>query len=454
MSNNERRGNYRTGPQNTPNNRKSNSPETRQSRPVNEPSQPIRGNYRIDSNGNPIIPKQSGITNRDELEQDYFSRTQHTQAEGNRNREEQYQPNQVIHPIPPQSGPVQQRRVYQMDEYRRDQNESNSRANQPNSRNFDEPQSNTRERATRQQNQNLNQRRNQNLNRNQNFNRNYSGNKPSRRNQPQGSRTNWYYNLHQKVNRQMNKSSNATLPEGKTVLFAVFALIYLTMLVTGWKLMPFNKVNNLVVTGTELVPKTFVKGSSRIYKFDEVDEVMSQRQEIEATIKEENPLIESVVFNRPDWKQLEINVVEHDLVGLINQDGYHPVLNNGEILNVSGNQELANIANEALPELIGFDTSGKLTEVAQGLRQIDPNILAMMETVTSADDENKPNAIVVEMEDGNTINAIISTFAQKVQYYPDIIRQLDGQTGVINFEVGAYFTPAEDSANSVKLDNN
>ena len=145
MSNNERRGNYRTGPQNTPNNRKSNSPETRQSRPVNEPSQPIRGNYRIDSNGNPIIPKQSGITNRDELEQDYFSRTQHTQAEGNRNREEQYQPNQVIHPIPPQSGPVQQRRVYQMDEYRRDQNESNSRANQPNSRNFDEPQSNTRE---------------------------------------------------------------------------------------------------------------------------------------------------------------------------------------------------------------------------------------------------------------------------------------------------------------------
>ena len=59
----------------------------------------------------------------------------------------------------------------------------------------------------------------------------------------------------------MNKSSNATLPEGKTVLFAVFALIYLTMLVTGWKLMPFNKVNNLVVTGTELVPKTFVKGS-------------------------------------------------------------------------------------------------------------------------------------------------------------------------------------------------
>src|SRR5699024_12471170 len=61
-----------------------------------------------------------------------------------------------------------------------------------------------------------------------------------------------------------------------------------------------NKVNNLVVTGTELVPETFVKGSSRIYKFDEVDEVMSQRQDIEATIKEENPLIESVVFNRPD----------------------------------------------------------------------------------------------------------------------------------------------------------
>lgn len=435
MSNNGQRGNYRKDYQENRETIKS-----REQQPIQpiKPTQSIPGNYRIDSNGNPIIPKQSSMRNFDELEQDYFSRNQVKQSEGSLSSEEQYQPNQVIHPLPPQLD-HNQRRVYHIEDYNRRENELSGRMRQQNTRNYVPPRQFTETRQTRNQN------------------RHYSSNQPPRRNNYQennSKNTNWYYKLHQWVNRQGQKSSNASLPEGKTVLFAVFALIYLTMLVTGWHLMPFNKVNNLVVTGNELVPESFVKGSSRIYSYDEVDEVMSQRQTIETTIKNENPLIESIVFNRPDWKQLEINVVEHELVGLINQDGYHPVLNNGEVLNVSSNQELANIANDALPELIGFDTSGKLKDVAQGLRQIEPEILAMMETVTNADDPNKPNAIEVKMKDGNIIRAIISTFAQKVQYYPSILSQLEGQTGVINFEVGAYFTPNVANANSVKLDNN
>lgn len=287
--------------------------------------------------------------------------------------------------------------------------------------------------------------------------------KPSN-NQPQRVRTNqnqqqrpnrsWYYNLHQRMDNRSNQASNAKLPKGRTALFAVFSLIYLTMIVTGWRLMPFNKVNNLVVSGNELVPSSFIRSSSRILTYDDVSNVMKQRQDIETIIKDENPLIESVVFNRPNWRQLEISVAEHDIVGIINNNGFHPVLSNGTIIDSSSNQELASLAKESLPELIGFNTSGEITSVAQGLRQVEPEILAMMETITNNDDPNKPNAIIVQMKDGNVIRAISSTFAQKVQYYPDILSQLEGAQGTINFEVGAYFTPDVANANSIKLDNN
>lgn len=432
MNNNERRGNFRLDYQN--------SHETIQSRKKQPEStkQPIKGNYRIDSQGNPILPKRSQLTNQEELEQDYFSRNQ---AEMNEQRKDQEYTQQVIQPIQPGSSQPSQR-VYHMDDYIRRESEINGRMRQPNRKNYVPPQhySQTRQASRSDRYASANQ---------PSIRRNYS-----QENIGSNKSSNWYYNLQRNFSERGLNKPKATLPKGRTVLFAVFALLYLTMLITGWQLMPFNKVNQLTVTGTELVPESFIKGSSRIYSYDEVDEVMSQRQAIEAKIKKENPLVESIVFNRPDWKELEIVVVEHDVVGFVNQDGYHPVLNNGEVLNVSSNQELASIASDALPELVDFDTSGKLTEIAQGLRQIEPEILAMMESVVYVEDPNKPNAIEVQMKDGNMIKAIISTFAQKVQYYPDILSQLEGQVGVINFEVGAYFTPGVANANSIKLDNN
>lgn len=432
MNNDERRGNFRLDYQDS-----HEAIQARKKQP-NSTRPPIRGNYRVDSQGNPILPKRSQLTNQEDLEQDYFSRNQ---TEMNEQRKDQDYAKQVIQPIQPGSTQTSQR-VYHMDDYIRRESDLSGRMRQPNRKNYVPPQQHSQTRQT--------SRSNRYASVNQPSSRgNYSQENIRRNKSP-----NWYYNLQRNYTARGLNKPKATLPKGRTVLFAVFALLYLTMLITGWQLMPFNKVNQLTVSGTELVPESFIKGSSRIYSYDEVDEVMSQRQAIEAKIKKENPLVESIVFNRPNWKELEIVVVEHDVVGFVNQEGYHPVLNNGEVLNISNNQELASIASDALPELVGFDTSGKLTEIAQGLRQIDPEILAMMETIEYVEDPNKPNAIEVQMKDGNMIKAIISTFAQKVQYYPDILSQLEGQVGVINFEVGAYFTPEAANANSIKLDNN
>lgn len=399
---------------------------------------PIRGNYRIDSQGNPIISSAAEFTSREELEQDYFARNQSNPSQNSEQRHQQKMNRKNIEAIQSQK---QADRVYQFEDYYRRESEINNRMRQPNRREYQ-----TSQRSYHQANQ-----RQANV-------RTPNGPPPLRGNYQEsknpGQKQSGYYKFLQRLNQRSYQTSQAKLPKGRTALFAVFSMIYLTMIVSGWQLMPFNRVNSLTVSGNELVPDSFIKASSRILTYDDVDNVLKQRQDIEATIKDENPMVESVAFTRPNWRQLEITVAEHDMVGLVNNDGYHPVLSNGAIIDASSNQELANIATESLPELIGFNTSGDLVTVAEGLRQIDSDILARMETITNADDPNKPNAIVVQMKDGNKIRAISSTFAQKVQYYPEILSQLEGAQGIINFEVGAYFTPEVANANSIKLDNN
>ncbi|XJS09937.1 cell division protein FtsQ/DivIB [Aerococcaceae bacterium WGS1372] len=396
---------------------------------------PSRGNYRIDSQGNPIIKQVPDYTSQEELEQDYFSRSLKDTIQFENYLNSSIPNNEQMN----QSSRNERQQIYQFQDYYRRENEINHRMRQPNRREYQTPQRmyvSTRYGSSNKRSPNTQS--------------------PIRNHYQKGNNHNqsWYYRFHQRMNKRSQTASQAKLPKGRTALFAVFSMIYIIMIVCGWQLMPFIRVNNLSVSGNELVPESFIKSSSRILSYDKVDEVLKQREAIEEVIKEENPMVESIAFTRPNWKVLEINVAEHDIVGLINNDGYHPVLSNGTIIDASSNQELATIANESLPELINFNTSGDIAKVAEGLRQINGEILAQMETITKVDDPNKPNAILVQMKDGNQVRAISSTFAQKVQYYPEILSQLEGARGTINFEVGAYFTPDVVNANSIKLDNN
>ena len=50
--------------------------------------------------------------------------------------------------------------------------------------------------------------------------------------------------------------------------------------------------------------------------------------------------------------------------------------------------------------------------------------------------------LTVFMDDGYEVRAMISTFAEKMAYYPEITAQLhDHEKGVIDMEVGTFFTP-------------
>lgn len=273
------------------------------------------------------------------------------------------------------------------------------------------------------------------------------------------TRTNW-----QKMNERLQTIVNPVgantsiqkLPRGLIKLTSIFFIIYLLMLIAGWQLLPFNKVNQVVVTGNNYVESDAIKSSSRVRASDTVDDVVSQRQAIEAKIIEENPIVESIVITRDNWMQLQMKVTEHQVVAKVEMNGHYvPILTNGELLD--DEITISTITSEALnnlPTLSGFSKKGKIIELTTILRQVEPAVLANIDTIQLSNDPQKPNGIHVQMKDGNVVRAIISTFAQKVNFYPEMVQQIDGQIGTINLEVGAYFTPNSGNANSVNLGTN
>lgn len=258
--------------------------------------------------------------------------------------------------------------------------------------------------------------------------------------------------------RKLNKHQNkwlSNLPTGRVELLAVTAVLFMLMWVFGWHLSPINKVNHLTISGNELTNTESILYASGIRRIDSLKNIMAERKDIEHEIKSLNPIVSSVVFERPSWQQLNLSILEYSVVGLVEEnDRIYPLLENGEVLDTEMNQITIKHEWSDFPLIVSNEQKGRLVELAIVLKKIDPELLKLLHQIEISEDQNKPNAIEVVMKDGIYVKAITNTFAEKVKHYPQMKAIIGNQKGTINLEVGAYFIPEVANANSVKLDAN
>ena len=378
-------------------------------------SQPPKGNYRIDRDGQPIFKSQPMIDDAD-----YFERSQSVTPKYSRPQSEEKMPS------------------INSNEYLRRQKIWQRRMNQP------------------QQDPLWNQRPGYHA-----YPRKRSGNyrlDPSPKRESSRIQDNWYYQIQQrfsKSRRQLKAGGPSPLPGNRIQLFAVFSFLMIAYLISGWQIMPMNRLNNITVSGNHYMDSAMIINSSRLHPMDQFKVVMKQKQAIEDKIIEEIPMIENVDFQRESWQNLDLRVSEHAMVAITEVNGRKvPILANGHFLMGAQSNLGVNDLSKILPKLVNFDQKGKVSELTNNaLRNLSKELLAKIETITLSKAPDRPNTIFVDMKDGNQVVAIINTFSQKMKYYPQMLEQLNGQVGTINLEVGAYFTP-DQSTNYDNLNNN
>ncbi|MGX7092441.1 cell division protein FtsQ/DivIB [Hutsoniella sourekii] len=265
----------------------------------------------------------------------------------------------------------------------------------------------------------------------------------------------WYQNVHhRRVSQKGPKQAKANQPAVKvnTELVACFILLLIILVLSAWQLLPFNKVNQLQVENNYFISQEQIINSSRILPLDKLDKIYAQRESIQKKMKSELPALESIVFKRENLA-LVIQVKEYDIVAVAQDQGqYLPLLSNGSILPLEPEQELSSGILDQVPVLVGFEGQGKLAPLANDLlRNLNGEILGQMDTIYLIPSSEKPNAVEIHMKDGNIVKGIISTLAQKMIYYPQMLEQIQGKRGVINLEVGAYFTPDLQTAETIEL---
>ncbi|MCT2538057.1 FtsQ-type POTRA domain-containing protein [Aquibacillus koreensis] len=213
---------------------------------------------------------------------------------------------------------------------------------------------------------------------------------------------------------------------------------------------PLSNVQHINVTGYKYIEEEEIKGLSGITHDENIWSV--NLGEIEQTIQQ-HPQIKNVTVSRSFPTTINIDVLEYEMVGYIEQQGeYFPLLENGERL---ASHPMGSVKADA-PFLTGFSTSTYLQELAEELILLPNPISNLISEIIWQPTEGNPYKVLVFMNDGYEVEASIRNFSKSMKVYPSITSQLEqGSKGIIRIGVGgAVFDPyTNESSSDIEEEN-
>lgn len=215
----------------------------------------------------------------------------------------------------------------------------------------------------------------------------------------------------------------------------VITIFTLALLVILYFQSPLSRIDKITVNGTGLYEKPAYLEEAGL----SVDKPLwgFKVKNAEKNLQKMDS-IQEVSIKRKWLRDVEINIKEWDPIAYIEEDGqYRLLLENGKIF--SQNHLLPE---EDAPILNGFTDSEHTKRMTAQLMKMEHGVYQLISEIIYKGTADDANNITVYMDDGYEIKAIISTFAEKMAYYSEITAQLHNhEKGVIDMEVGTYFTP-------------
>lgn len=149
------------------------------------------------------------------------------------------------------------------------------------------------------------------------------------------------------------------------------------------------------------------------------------------------------------FRDVDIVVKEWEPIAWTDRKGqYDLILENGEVFSPD-EEPLADI-----PIVNGFENEDLRKLLASQLVELDDSVYHLVSEIREPDNSDGDN-VILYMDDGYEVHAVLGTLADKLSYYPEIVNQLDSsEKGIIDVEVGTYFTPYAklDGDNEEKVD--
>lgn len=194
-----------------------------------------------------------------------------------------------------------------------------------------------------------------------------------------------------------------------------------------------TKIKNIIIKGT-----TYLKDDDIIF-LAKLEDYPSFYHTTKRKIKkrlEKSPYIKKVEIKKGFYHTITIDVLENKPL-FISQKEKLIILENHE--EVDENSQL-NIFR--IPRLINDIPSKKYNIFKKNISKIDSSILGKISEITYVPNEFDKDRFLLYMDDGNSVYLTLTKF-KMINYYNNVLKQLEGKKGILYLDSGNHFKVME-----------
>ena len=189
-----------------------------------------------------------------------------------------------------------------------------------------------------------------------------------------------------------------------------------------------TKVKNIIITGNNVLSDDEIIELANLTDYPSFYKTLNNS--IENGIKE-NPLVKDVEIDRSFYHIIEINVDEYEILYKREDNGKYVLENKDEITFDSETPY-------TIPRLINEIPNNKLNSFIKYYKRIDLNIREKISEIKYEPNDYDEDRFLLYMDDGNSVYVTITKF-ERLNYYNDVLPQLDGRKGILYLDSGNHF---------------
>jgi len=230
------------------------------------------------------------------------------------------------------------------------------------------------------------------------------------------------------IEKKPKKKRNINYKKWSIILFSATIIF----LVASYLISSKSDVKEIVVNGNEHLSTEEILERSEIKEKDKMYLISEGKAEQNISLL---PIVESITVERDFPNTVNITVKEFDVVAYVESKGrYYPVLENEQIL-----RGFDMTPTDA--PIIHFFDGVEFEGMVKSLKQMNPQILAMISEIFYRPNEETNSRIQLYMNDGQEIVADYNTIGDKIDYYAGMKKEIGNKKGLIDLEVSNTFLP-------------
>lgn len=142
-----------------------------------------------------------------------------------------------------------------------------------------------------------------------------------------------------------------------------------------------------------------------------------------------NKYIKSVKVRRKFYHTFEITIKEYDV--LFKNDTLNKYV-------LDNKQEITSDLEFRVPRLVNYTPDKKYSSLIENMKSVDKSILGKISEISYQPNEFDKDRFLLLMDDGNSVYLTLTKF-EMINYYNEVLGQLEGRRGILYLDSGNHF---------------